>query len=350
MARYRKLPTTIWTRPEFKELSERAKVLYLYIRTCPHNHMAGIAYIPIVLASFEVKIPPADVESCMGELVNSELVKWDKSASVIWVIGMLADEGKGSKVWQAVAHHLGSLPDSEIIQEFLSVHHRVRELFEAPPKKSRLKVPQGLRYEIIERDNSTCVYCGRKPPEVSLEVDHVLAVSNGGTNDPENLVTACYDCNAGKGAHQGDRQGAQHPPTPVPTPVPTQGVLEALVPPKPKKVQPTITHALCEQIRSEWYDVCVKAGLPGFELTPALARSLKARILATKNLRTAGAWRKMFSGITEIDHYMGRTSGEWTISFRWMIATDEKLDEVYQKTISRGTNRKSEGPPPGYSD
>ena len=40
--------------------------------------------------------------------------------------------------------------------------------------------------------------CGKKPPQVILHVDHIVAVANGGTNNRENLATSCSDCNFGK--------------------------------------------------------------------------------------------------------------------------------------------------------
>lgn len=55
------------------------------------------------------------------------------------------------------------------------------------------------RFEIFKRDDFTCRYCARKSPEVVLEVDHVVPVCDGGTDDPMNLVTACWECNSGKG-------------------------------------------------------------------------------------------------------------------------------------------------------
>lgn len=55
-----------------------------------------------------------------------------------------------------------------------------------------------LRFAILERDAFTCRYCGRKAPDVELHVDHVVAIARGGTNEPENLVTSCADCNLGK--------------------------------------------------------------------------------------------------------------------------------------------------------
>ena len=56
-----------------------------------------------------------------------------------------------------------------------------------------------LRFEVFNRDGFTCQYCGRKTPEVILELDHVIPVSKGGTNDFDNLITSCFECNRGKG-------------------------------------------------------------------------------------------------------------------------------------------------------
>lgn len=60
----------------------------------------------------------------------------------------------------------------------------------------------GLRMEILARDGFRCRYCGRVAPEVVLEVDHVVPRRDGGTDGRDNLVTACRDCNGGKGTHR----------------------------------------------------------------------------------------------------------------------------------------------------
>lgn len=61
-----------------------------------------------------------------------------------------------------------------------------------------MAISKKLRFEILTRDNYTCVYCGRGSFDVELEVDHVVPKSKGGSNDPVNLVTACFDCNRSK--------------------------------------------------------------------------------------------------------------------------------------------------------
>lgn len=69
-----------------------------------------------------------------------------------------------------------------------------------PKPKLRRALGNGLRYRIFLRDGFACRYCGARPDQSVLVVDHVHPVSAGGSNDPSNLVTACQDCNAGKGA------------------------------------------------------------------------------------------------------------------------------------------------------
>lgn len=54
-----------------------------------------------------------------------------------------------------------------------------------------------VKARILERDNYTCAYCGARG--VRLEVDHIVAVSRGGSHGDDNLTAACVPCNRSKG-------------------------------------------------------------------------------------------------------------------------------------------------------
>lgn len=54
------------------------------------------------------------------------------------------------------------------------------------------------RFEIFKRDSFTCQYCRSRPPQVVLNVDHIIPVSDRGDNHTTNLTTACEACNSGK--------------------------------------------------------------------------------------------------------------------------------------------------------
>lgn len=60
----------------------------------------------------------------------------------------------------------------------------------------RRPVSPGLRRRVHERDEYRCVVCGTY---LDLQVDHILPVARGGTNDFDNLQTLCGPCNASKG-------------------------------------------------------------------------------------------------------------------------------------------------------
>lgn len=71
-----------------------------------------------------------------------------------------------------------------------------------PPIKDIPKgrtIPVSLRFEVLRRDSFTCKYCGRRAPEVELHVDHLKPWIETQKHDINNLVTACKDCNIGKG-------------------------------------------------------------------------------------------------------------------------------------------------------
>lgn len=65
---------------------------------------------------------------------------------------------------------------------------------------SRKPLSKRVRFEIFKRDAFTCQYCGAHPPGIILHVDHIRAIAEGGSNEIDNLITACESCNLGKGA------------------------------------------------------------------------------------------------------------------------------------------------------
>ncbi len=54
------------------------------------------------------------------------------------------------------------------------------------------------RFEVMKRDGFRCRYCGATAVDVLLHVDHVIPRAGGGSDDHENLITSCADCNLGK--------------------------------------------------------------------------------------------------------------------------------------------------------
>jgi hypothetical protein len=62
-------------------------------------------------------------------------------------------------------------------------------------------VSQAMREFVYQRDKRKCRYCGRTFD--FMHIDHVYPKKYGGKTIPENLVTACAECNTRKGARIG---------------------------------------------------------------------------------------------------------------------------------------------------
>lgn len=63
---------------------------------------------------------------------------------------------------------------------------------------NRKSLSKRIRFEVFKRDEFRCQYCGRQPPVVVLQVDHIVPIVEGGGDEKSNLATSCFDCNSGK--------------------------------------------------------------------------------------------------------------------------------------------------------
>lgn len=64
---------------------------------------------------------------------------------------------------------------------------------------------RSARQQISERANLRCEYC-QLPAEFSFQtfqIDHIVAIKHGGSDELINLAWACADCNNAKGSDQG---------------------------------------------------------------------------------------------------------------------------------------------------
>lgn len=73
------------------------------------------------------------------------------------------------------------------------------------PQNINHRIPSSVRYAVLDRDDYLCRYCGRRSQ--TMEVDHIIPVSQGGTSTLENLVTACRNCNRKKAGRTPEEAG-----------------------------------------------------------------------------------------------------------------------------------------------
>ena len=70
---------------------------------------------------------------------------------------------------------------------------------ELSEREGRQYIPKGLKHAVFKRDGYRCQECFKGEEDgVTLEIDHIIPVSKGGTNQIDNLQTLCKDCNRNK--------------------------------------------------------------------------------------------------------------------------------------------------------
>ena len=102
--------------------------------------------------------------------------------------------------WVAVNLFRASRLVAEI---FADVSIRVMLLTRANERRirptERVNWPKGLKRRLMRRQDNTCVYCGHRRIASSMDIDHIIPVVRGGSNDESNLQVICRRCNQRKG-------------------------------------------------------------------------------------------------------------------------------------------------------
>ena len=64
--------------------------------------------------------------------------------------------------------------------------------------KKRNAITKSIRHEVFKRDKYKCVECGVTKKDATLHIDHIIPISDGGSDELDNLQTLCEACNLSK--------------------------------------------------------------------------------------------------------------------------------------------------------
>lgn len=89
------------------------------------------------------------------------------------------------------------------IEDGFWVHNRIENELEKVrnPRRPKFAEWQRLRELAFGRDGRVCSYC--RDQTGPFEIDHVIPVCRGGSNNLDNLAVSCCHCNRSKGALTG---------------------------------------------------------------------------------------------------------------------------------------------------
>ena len=68
-------------------------------------------------------------------------------------------------------------------------------------KTPRINIPQAVKAYVLKRNNFQCQSCGKKDTETRLNIERIISLATGGSNDISNLQVLCSQCNQKKKHH-----------------------------------------------------------------------------------------------------------------------------------------------------
>jgi hypothetical protein len=148
----------------------------LYAHTKPNMSYAELFELmaDLVLANYN----PARKKSPPKKDINSNSIKQNKATSQKNVVNGSAN------------NHI--IPQSNNLSKLHNCQSKTSISKKCCVKYRRKTIPAAIKKAIWQRDRGKCVVCGST---YALEIDHIIPISHGGTNDISNLSLTCRSCN-----------------------------------------------------------------------------------------------------------------------------------------------------------
>lgn len=124
MSKYRKIDTRIWNDGKFSKLSERGKLVFLFVLTHPHMTSLGAMRHTVPGMAAEFDIDPKAFGEAFGEGVSKGIVEVDPQASFVGVPNFLKyNKPESPNVVKAWEGAFDLIPECELKRQLV---HRLR--------------------------------------------------------------------------------------------------------------------------------------------------------------------------------------------------------------------------------
>ena len=189
MSKKRYVDTKFWDDNYIIEKDPIEKLLFLYLLTNTLTNIIGIYEISIRRIAFDTGIDKDMVINILERFEKNNKIKYENG----WIVirNFIKYQQDNPKIRAGISYELKKVPQS--LLDFTNILD-----YKPTEKKFKgQKVHKNLREKILEKYNHKCCFCGAVD---NLEIDHIVPVFQGGTNEENNLRVLCQSCNGKRNA------------------------------------------------------------------------------------------------------------------------------------------------------
>lgn len=122
----RTVNTKFWRDKKIKGLDPISKLLFLYLFTNDHTHVAGLYYLPTPVIPHESGLSTKEIGKAMKVLAKHDLAFHDEESESVLVLNMMEYQSNGGpKIKTAIDKQLQVMADSPLIQIFMDRYDEV---------------------------------------------------------------------------------------------------------------------------------------------------------------------------------------------------------------------------------
>ncbi len=308
MREFAKISTSIWGSRKFKSLpSDDARLVYLYLHTCPHVNSLGCFVLPFGYALSDLgwndmDTDPIRYRNCIRDLCDSGLIGFDKGENLVRIVDFLKHSPfSNEKHAKGAIKLLGGIPDCQ--EKLLLINDISQMKFVSSALLPASSDTEAIPYRYTETETETETRDQERP--------------NG-------LLSSGDDC------RPADHRAEE-----------TQAEIEA----KSRAAAEAEEVALAV---AAYNDTAQQAGWPAVQkLTPARRAALRSRLKEAGGLE---GWQFALGKARASPHLCGQNDRGWRASFDFLTAQSsfaKLMEGNYDPRPANPGCRPSGGPYPG---
>jgi hypothetical protein len=128
-----RIQRALWNKSDYRSLSDDAKLLFLYINSCPHGNLMCYYLLPTGYACEDLSWDGKRFAKGLGELLDKRLILYDHKTHVVLDLHhILKFPPQNPNQVKAAKEKFNDLPFNSLIQPFIELLERLEEPFIKP--------------------------------------------------------------------------------------------------------------------------------------------------------------------------------------------------------------------------